>query len=165
MTDRTDRRTWRGLIGMLSLVAALGLAAGCPSESQPHTPSAPDADAPDAPPAEDAGGEAGHAAVTLTDAAFDATVAEGVTLVDFWASWCPPCRRQGPIVEELAGAYAGKATVAKLDVEANPKTPEQFGVQGIPTLIVFKDGEVAERFVGLRDYETLAAALDKALAE
>jgi len=109
-------------------------------------------------------GEQGpKAAITMTDANFDETIREGVVLVDFWAARCPPCRTQGPIVEKIALAYKGKAVVGKLDVDKNPKTPARFGIEGIPTLIIFKDGKVAQKFVGLRQETELKAALDKAL--
>jgi len=102
-------------------------------------------------------------AVTITDANFDETIREGVVLVDFWAASCPPCRTQGPIVERVALAYKGKAVVGKLDVANNPKTPARFGIEGIPTLIIFKDGKVAQKFVGLRKERELKAALDAQL--
>lgn len=102
-------------------------------------------------------------ALTITDATFDETIKEGVVLVDFWATWCPPCRTQGPIVERVALAYRGKAVVGKLDVDKNPKTAKRFAVRSIPTLIIFKDGKVAQKFVGLRKEAELKAALDEQL--
>ena len=103
--------------------------------------------------------------VELTDAKFDEVTGKGVVLVDFWAEWCPPCRMQGPIVEKLAQAYAGKAVIAKLDVDSNQASAGKFGVQSIPTLIVFKDGEEANKLVGLQTEAKLAEVLDEALAE
>ena len=86
----------------------------------------------------------------LTDANFDDTIKSNrVTLVDFWASWCGPCRALAPTIEELAKEYAGKALVAKLDVDENPEKAECFQVFSIPTLIIFKDGCEVERLVGL----------------
>ena len=109
-------------------------------------------------------GEQGpKAAITITDANFDETIREGVVLVDFWATWCPPCRTQGPIVERVALAYKGKAVVGKLDVAKNPKTPARFGIEAIPTLIIFKDGKKVEQFVGVQTEEKLKAALDAQL--
>ena len=102
-------------------------------------------------------------ALTITDANFDETIQSGVTLVDFWATWCPPCRTQGPIVERVAAAYKGKAKVGKLDVDANKKTAGRFEVNAIPTLIIFKDGKMVRKFVGLQQEGELKAALDKQL--
>jgi thioredoxin 1 len=103
--------------------------------------------------------------VELTDANFETEVekAKGACLVDFWAEWCPPCRMVAPTVEELAAAYAGKAKVAKLDTDANRDTAAKFGITAIPTLIVFKDGQVAKRFTGVTGKDDLKAALDAAL--
>lgn len=104
-------------------------------------------------------------AKAVTDATFDQEVieAEGVTLVDFWAVWCGPCRRQGPIIDELADEYAGKANIVKLDVDENPQTAARFGIQGIPTLLLFKDGQLIDTLVGLQSKETLVQKLDAAL--
>jgi len=101
---------------------------------------------------------------TFTDSNFDDEVKQGVVLVDLWAEWCGPCRRIAPIVDELATQYDGRVTVAKLDVDANPNVPGRFGVRGIPTLLVFKDGELADSIVGLRSKEELAQSLEKQLA-
>lgn len=95
----------------------------------------------------------------LTDAAFEQTIAEGVTLVDFWAVWCPPCRIQNPIIEEVAVAIDDMAKIAKLDVDHNPRSASLHRVQNIPTLIIFKDGEPVQRFVGVQQKETLMAAI------
>lgn len=88
----------------------------------------------------------------VTDATFEDKVLEAdePTLVDFWAEWCGPCKMVAPIVEEIAEEYDGKLRVAKLDVDSNRKTPGTYGVQGIPTLILFKDGQEATRVVGFR---------------
>ena len=102
-------------------------------------------------------------ALIITDANFDETIKAGVVLVDFWATWCPPCRTQGPIVERIALAYTGRVVVGKLDVDKNPKTSGRFGITAIPTLIIFKDGKVAQKLVGLRREDALKAALDKEL--
>jgi len=104
--------------------------------------------------------------LTVTDAEFDAQVrrSELPVLVDFWASWCPPCRFMEPIVEGLAERYAGVVRVGKLDVDANPETAEQFGVQSIPTLILFQHGEPVQRLVGVQQRELLEGVLDGVLA-
>jgi thioredoxin 1 len=101
----------------------------------------------------------------ITDANFDEAVGNCVALVDFWAPWCGPCLMQGPIVEKLAEAYQGKATVGKLNVDENPDTAARFGVMSIPTVIVFKDGEKAKQFVGVQGEDTLKAALDEQLGD
>nr|WP_113866070.1 thioredoxin TrxA [Brenneria salicis]NMN90140.1 thioredoxin [Brenneria salicis ATCC 15712 = DSM 30166]RBP63240.1 thioredoxin [Brenneria salicis ATCC 15712 = DSM 30166]RLM30866.1 thioredoxin [Brenneria salicis ATCC 15712 = DSM 30166] len=88
--------------------------------------------------------------IHLTDGSFDTQVldAEGVTLVDFWAEWCGPCKMIAPILDEIAEEFAGKLTVAKLNIDENPATAPKFGIRGIPTLLLFKNGEVAATKVG-----------------
>ncbi len=85
---------------------------------------------------------------TFTDADFGESVKRGVVLVDFWAEWCAPCRRLAPMVDQLAEQYTGRLTVAKVTVDENPVTPQSFMVRGIPTLLLFKDGELKETIVG-----------------
>ena len=104
-------------------------------------------------------------ALELTDANFAAEVeqAGGVCLVDFWAEWCAPCQMVGPIVAELAAEYAGKAKIASVDCDANRQTAGKFGITAIPSLILFKDGQEAKRFVGITSKDDLKAALDEAL--
>ena len=102
---------------------------------------------------------------TLTDGNFDDSVIKSTVpvLVDFWAEWWGPCRMIGPTVEELATDYSGKVTIGKLNVDDNPNTATQFGVRSIPTLLLFKGGEVVESVVGLTDKTRLQALLDKHL--
>ena len=100
---------------------------------------------------------------TLTDSNFDQEIKNGVVLVDFWAEWCGPCRRIAPIVEELAGQYDGRATIGKLNVDENPNVPGRFMIRGIPTLLLFKNGQLAETLVGMAPKEDIARMIDKHL--
>jgi len=85
----------------------------------------------------------------LTDAEFESTINAGKPVfIDFWAPWCGPCRLIGPIVEELAPKYDGKAIIAKMNVDENPNVPQRFGVTSIPTLLMFKEGKLVDRAVG-----------------
>jgi len=88
--------------------------------------------------------------MNVTDASFEADVlkAAGPVLVDFWAEWCGPCRQIAPALEDLAKDLDGKVTVAKLNIDENPATPGKYGVRGIPTLMIFKDGQVAATKIG-----------------
>jgi thioredoxin 1 len=99
----------------------------------------------------------------FTDANFASETAKGVSLVDFWATWCGPCRAQGPVIEKIATRYAGKASVGKMNVDENPATPGKFDITGIPTLILFKDGREVKRFIGLQQEKTISSALDELL--
>ena len=84
-------------------------------------------------------------------------------LVDFWAPWCNPCKLIGPIIDELAGEYDGKVKIAKINVDDNQSLASQYGIRGIPTVMIFKDGEVAASFVGVRPKEDLVEALTKVI--
>ncbi len=100
----------------------------------------------------------------LTDSDFDSTInGDTPVLVDFWAPWCGPCKAIGPVVEELAGEYAGRAVIAKMNVDENPATPGRFGIRAIPTLIVFKAGKVVDQVTGAVGKAQIAAMIDKAL--
>ena len=100
---------------------------------------------------------------TFTDSNFDNEIKTGVTLVDFWAEWCGPCRRLAPTVDALAAEYDGRVSVAKLNVDENPNVPGRFMIRGIPTMLIFKNGELADQIVGLRSKEEIARMLDQHL--
>ena len=101
--------------------------------------------------------------VNVTDSNFEQEVLKShiPALVDFWAAWCGPCRTVGPVVEELAGEYEGKVKVAKLNVDDNRQTPTRYGVRGIPTLMLFKDGQVVDQIVGAVPKDRIKELLDK----
>lgn len=103
--------------------------------------------------------------IIFTDQNFDQEVIKipGVVLIDFYASWCGPCKIQGPIIEQLASEYAGKAKIGKLDVDVSNQVASQFQVMSIPTLIIFKNGQLKERLVGLQAAEKLRVKLDELL--
>jgi thioredoxin 1 len=103
--------------------------------------------------------------VELTDATFEEKVLESSqpALVDFWAEWCGPCKMLAPTIDEIADEYAGKVTVGKVDTDSNRDISLRFGISAIPTVIVFKDGEVVKKFVGLQQKSELSAALDELL--
>lgn len=99
----------------------------------------------------------------LTDENFETTISNGVTLVDFYADWCGPCRMIAPIVEELSNEMAGKATIAKLDIENAQTTAQNFQVTSIPTIILFKEGKEVERVIGVKDKASLKKMIDSHL--
>lgn len=105
------------------------------------------------------------AAVTVQD--FDEKVlkAEGPVLVDFWAPWCMPCKMLGPILDELAEDYSGKVAIVKVNTDENQALAAKYGIRGIPTLILFKDGEMADRISGLQSKGALTEMLDKVVEE
>lgn len=94
---------------------------------------------------------------------FNDTIANGVTLVDFWAEWCGPCRMQLPILEEVSEEIGERATVGKINVDHELELAQRFGVQSIPTLILFKDGEIVDKMVGVQAKETLVDKINNAL--
>ncbi len=99
----------------------------------------------------------------VNDADFQAKVleADGVVLVDFWAEWCGPCKMIAPVLDQLAEEFEGKLTIAKMDVDANQQTPLKYGVRGIPTLILFKGGDIAGTKVGAASKAQLAAFVEE----
>lgn len=103
--------------------------------------------------------------VELTDKNFNAEVLDdsGVVLVDFWAPWCGPCRMVGPIIDELASEYQGKAKIGKLNVDDNPATASKYGIMSIPTMLIFKNGEVVDQMVGVAPKAQLVDKLDEHL--
>ncbi|WP_419791942.1 thioredoxin [Staphylococcus chromogenes] len=103
------------------------------------------------------------ALIEVNDSNFEEQINKGVKLVDFWATWCGPCKMIAPVLEDLAADYDGKADVLKLDVDQNQATAAKYEVMSIPTLIVFKDGEAVDKVVGFQSKENLAQVLDKHL--
>ena len=102
----------------------------------------------------------------VSDASFDQDVLASATpvLVDYWAEWCGPCKMIAPILDDVAGAYQGKLTVAKMNVDENREIPAKFGIRGIPTLMLFKDGQLAATKVGAMSKAQLTAFIDQQLA-
>jgi thioredoxin 1 len=99
--------------------------------------------------------------ITLTTDNFNEEISTGVVMVDFWATWCMPCRAMGPVIDEIANQTRGKIKVGKVDVDAQGELANRFNVQGIPNIIIFEDGKPVENLVGLQSKETLMQALEK----
>ena len=99
----------------------------------------------------------------LTDANFQAEALQSPQpmLVDFWAEWCGPCRMLGPVIEKIAAANAGRIVVGKMNVDENPNTPQKYGIQGIPTVIFLKNGEVTKQLVGYQAQDKIQKAIDE----
>ena len=109
---------------------------------------------------------AGLGVLEVTDATFDQEVlrSEQPVLVDFWAVWCGPCKAIAPIIDSIAATYAGKLKVAKVNVDENSATPSRFGIRGIPALLLFKGGKVADQVVGFVPQETIEEKIQRLLA-
>lgn len=101
--------------------------------------------------------------LTATDSSFESEILKGsgVTLVDFWASWCGPCLALGPTIDALADEYKGKVKIYKVNVDENPETPSRYRVRGIPTMLVFKDGQMVDQLVGNQAKDNIVKALEK----
>lgn len=106
---------------------------------------------------------AGGGVIVLNDQNFAETIKKGVTLVDFWATWCRPCRMQAPIIEEVSAQMLGKAAICKLDVDQNPNISQKYNVQSIPTMLIFKDGKLVSMFVGVTSKDIIISELNKFL--
>jgi thioredoxin 1 len=103
--------------------------------------------------------------IDLTEATFEAQVKNGITLVDFWAPWCGPCRMQTPILERLAPKVAGKAVIAKVNVDESQELAARFGIMSIPTILIFKNGQLVQQFMAVQQEPKLLAAIEAAAAE
>jgi len=106
-------------------------------------------------------GSADKNIVTLTTDNFVDETGKGIVMVDFWATWCVPCRAMAPVIEEIAGQTIGKVKVGKVDIDQNGPLANRFGIQSIPTVMIFKDGTVVETFIGVQSKAALVNALSK----
>lgn len=100
--------------------------------------------------------------IDLNGTTYDDTIKSGVVLVDFWAPWCGPCKMMGPILEKVAAAVGAKAVVAKVNVDEAPELAAKYGIRSIPTLILLKDGEVVQQYVGIQQEAALVSAIEAA---
>ena len=103
--------------------------------------------------------------VVLTDATFKKQIAKGVCLVDFWANWCTPCKIQGPVVSEIAEEIGDEAKICKLDIQNNQRVAAELGIRNIPTILVFKNGKIVKKFVGVKTKSILTKALKEVLKD
>lgn len=101
--------------------------------------------------------------IELTDAEFDSMIQEGIVLVDFWAPWCGPCKMLGPVIEEVANEYGGKAKICKLNTDDHREAAINYAISAIPTLILFKDGQIANKWVGLTTKDDITSSIDELL--
>lgn len=110
---------------------------------------------------------ASNGILEVTDSNFDQMVlkSDQPVMVDFWATWCSPCKALAPVVDEVAAAYQGKVKVGKMDVDSSPVTPQRYGIRGIPTLLIFKGGQVQEQIVGNVGREVIEKALNKHISQ
>ncbi len=102
--------------------------------------------------------------IILTDATFKKQISKGVCLVDFWAEWCTPCKILGPVVSEIAEEISDEAKICKLDVQHNQRVATELGIRNIPTVLIFKDGKIVKKFVGVKTKTVLMKAVEAALA-
>ena len=109
------------------------------------------------------GPETSENTIGLNDKNFEAIIAKGVSLVDFWAPWCAPCRMQGPIVNQLADEIGDKANICKMDIDQNKKTAAKLGIQSIPTIMIFKNGKLVKKLIGIKPKNQLQKEIEAVL--
>ena len=154
MRETQQKSVFRQFVACAAVVVLAAMMTGCSNEQEKKedTMSAGEKD-------KDATNQTHE--LVLTDANFDTETDKGVVLIDFWAPWCSPCLMQGPIIEKVAAAMAGQVKVGKCNVDEAPKTSERFGIRSIPSLIILKDNQEVERFIGVRQEAELVSALKK----